>query len=126
MNAYEAAMIPLDIIGGLALCHWIGDYCFQTRYMARNKHKDLYALTTHVVVYSTFFLGFGIEFAMWAGVAHWLTDVWTSKLVHFAWAEKDTNASPLFYEWFTFFIMGLDQLIHILSLVLIWNFLNVS
>ena len=45
------------------ICHIVGDYLFQTDYMAREKSKDWYILFVHCVCYCVpFIYAFGLDF----------------------------------------------------------------
>ena len=45
------------------ICHVVGDYLFQTDYMAREKDKDWYVLFVHCVCYCVpFIYVFGLDF----------------------------------------------------------------
>lgn len=45
------------------VCHVVGDYLFQTEYMAREKSKDWYVLFVHCVCYCVPFIYiFGLDF----------------------------------------------------------------
>lgn len=100
-------------IGALLVTHWMADFVFQSHYMASNKSKCNFIMTTHVAVYA------GVmwlaacalagkvvpgEFALFLFVTHWLTDYVTSRLTSRLWAKSD---------WHNFFvIVGLDQALH--------------
>lgn len=107
----------------LFFLHWFGDFVCQTRWMADNKSKNLYALSAHVYVYSmvmlvgltawqAYLLAFGVEsrpeavmgFVGVNFVLHWLTDITTSQFTKYFWAKKDIH------KFFT--TIGFDQYIH--------------
>ena len=119
----------------LLVIHYIADFLCQTREMATNKSTSLKWLTYHVLTYTmvlafsmSAFMFFTAENAgetimtVWVftivnGVLHWCTDFVTSKgTTHF---YKQEN-------WYGFFgLLGLDQLIHTVTLLLTYNyFLN--
>lgn len=122
--------------------HFVGDFLLQSRSMGRNKGKSILWLFAHVFVYTTFlfwgwssFIGFSeYSFYVMFGVyhlifiTHFLTDLITSKISGYAYIKcTDNNLSKkLKYRWEYMFwsIIGLDQLIHIISLILIYNYLN--
>jgi hypothetical protein len=119
----------------LLVIHYLADFLCQTREMATNKSTSLKWLTYHVLTY-TMVLAFSMSafmyftsdnagdtimtvwlFTIINGVLHWGTDFLTSKgTTHF---YKQEN-------WFGFFsLIGLDQLIHTVTLLLTFNyFLN--
>ena len=50
----------------IILCHCLGDYFFQTEYLAINKAKDNYCLFLHCVTYCTpFILKFGLSWKIY-------------------------------------------------------------
>lgn len=98
--------------------HWVADFVFQTRWMATNKSSRLDALSLHVAVY-TIVLGIGavvifgatqtlLWFVLANGALHFATDFVTSRITSKLWKEQRIHG---------FFLMvGLDQLIHQVSL----------
>jgi hypothetical protein len=44
-------MESISLLIILYVCHFIGDFIFQTRKMAENKSKSIYYLTSHVLWY---------------------------------------------------------------------------
>ena len=115
-------MLLYQVLAILAT-HFVGDFVLQTHWMAQNKSRDNEALLVHVLVY-TICLCFGAAGAFlltgnhlavmaWIGLnfalhfaTDWVTSRWTSKL----WAAQ---------RWHDFFVaVGLDQLIHYVTLLL--------
>lgn len=102
----------------LLAAHWIADFVLQTHWQASNKSKNNEALTRHVTTYtavlaavSVLLLGiFGLVFAIVNGALHWCTDYCTSRWTAKLWAKKDVHNF--------FVVVGLDQLIHQLTLAL--------
>lgn len=101
----------------LFLLHWIGDFVFQTRWMATNKSENMLALTAHVGVYVlVFFLGMSyieglrsheeliVGFCFVNFVLHWLTDLATSQITKYFKEQSNDHAF--------FATIGFDQLIH--------------
>ena len=74
----------------------------------------------------SFYVMFGVYHLIF--ITHFLTDLITSKISGYAYIKcTDNNLSKkLKYRWEYMFwsIIGLDQLIHIISLILIYNYLN--
>ena len=122
-------MIIVQFIELLAV-HWFGDFVLQSRWMGVNKSKYNSVLAIHVAIYTTtLVLGTGIIFKIsgsslypttfWTfiainGVLHFCTDYVTSRITSKLYAAKE-------YYWF-FVIIGLDQLIHqvTLAVTLVW------
>lgn len=106
--------------------HWFGDFICQTRWMANNKSKNLYALSLHVLAYTTVltlgvFIGTEIMnipltahylflFAFVNYGLHWMTDITTSQITKYFWFKQDI------YKFFG--TIGLDQYIHHICLIL--------
>ena len=102
--------------------HFIADFTCQTRWMAENKCKSLYALGSHIAAYSlVFFIAlsilnlFGVvgnfwpEYVILNGMLHFLTDYYTSRMT-----KKFANQ----FRWYEFFlVLGCDQLIHQFCLI---------
>lgn len=140
-------MISIPI--GLLALHFIGDFMLQSDWMALNKSKNWTALAAHVSAYTATFwplfivaLGFNREnvvlFLVVTWLTHFLTDAWTSRITSWLWFMKPVNAfwnaGGKRYEmwvpiggsrhWF-FVVIGLDQLIHYVTLALTWKWLVV-
>ncbi|MEM6361742.1 MAG: DUF3307 domain-containing protein [Bacteroidota bacterium] len=99
----------------LLLAHWIGDFGLQTSNMALNKSKSLKWLLLHVLTYTGVLLAFSaflisledlIFFVAVNGLLHGITDFFTSKL-----ADRYKDIPRRFFP-----ILGLDQLLHTLTL----------
>ena len=82
--------------------HFVADFLSQTRWMAENKSKSIFALTTHVGVYSLVMLLLVLplvlvnvpvlsicSFVVINMVMHWATDYVTSKTSSFFWEKED-------------------------------------
>jgi hypothetical protein len=94
-------MIPFLVY--LFFLHWVGDFVFQSSWMAINKSKDFLALLTHVTIYSCILaLGVALSFQYPNGlqwfflanfVAHLATDLVTSKFTGSFWTKLIRNAT---------------------------------
>jgi len=113
----------ITLLIGMFTLHFIGDFIFQTRKMADNKSKSIFYLTLHVFWYSAAFMptflliGIGVPYLKFIGVlftTHWITDFITSKITSYFWKKKRIKAF--------FNIIGFDQLIHIVTLLLIFKY----
>lgn len=103
----------------LLAVHWFSDFVLQTHWQAQNKSKSLNALGRHVGVYTMVLwlvtpLIFGwptfamLRFVALNGALHFVTDYFTSRLTSRLYEKQD---------WHNFFVVvGLDQLIHQLTL----------
>lgn len=114
-----------EMLGVLFINHWLGDFVFQSNWMATNKSKNLWALTLHVSIYSmvlfngllnpwlTFADKINGDALLWfIGVnfiLHWLTDITTSQFTKYFWAKQDLHKF--------FVVVGLDQFIHQMCLI---------
>ncbi len=95
----------------------MGDFLFQTSKMATSKAHSLKWLSLHVLVYGgimtsfgVFLLGIetGLVFSLFNTVLHWITDFFTSKVI-----VKYLKRPRIFFP-----LLGLDQLIHAITLIL--------
>ena len=109
----------------LLLAHWFGDFGFQTSKMALGKCYDLKWLLLHVATYTGILLVFCLfvmpieDVLRFVGVnclLHLITDFFTSK-----WANKHRKEPRKFFP-----IIGLDQLIHTLTLYWTLELMNIS
>lgn len=111
-------MIELVLFVALLAVHYVGDFICQTHWQASNKSKRFDALARHVASY-TFILFIGVitifgctifvlAFVTVNAIAHFVTDFFTSRWSSRLYAKQD---------WHNFFVViGLDQLIHQVTL----------
>jgi hypothetical protein len=103
--------------------HFIADFLCQTRWMAENKSKSVFALTTHVGAYSLAMLLLVLPlillnvpmlsvcvFVVANAILHFTTDYVTSKTSSFFWQKEDM------YKFFA--TVGFDQYIHQVCLIM--------
>lgn len=108
--------------------HYIFDFICQTRWQAENKYNNIEALSNHVIVYSwgmdfatsLFLYGCGVSLSgsifcgglSWCyfALTHFVTDFITSKISHNYFSKKDYHMG--------FVIVGIDQLIHFLTITI--------
>lgn len=123
-------MTPVELLLVLLLLHWIGDFVFQTDWIAQNKSKSLTALFVHVLTYSVVFgvgvlaLFNGLKFldtiALFVAVnaaLHFVTDFVTSRASSVLWKAGQRHE---------FFVMiGFDQLLHTVAIALTMQWLLV-
>ncbi len=109
--------IMFMIFSLVLIAHWTGDYAFQTSKMALGKSQHLKWLGLHVLAYtftlflfSIFLFSFktAVFYTLLNGFLHGVTDFFTSKL-----AAKYSETPRIFFP-----ILGLDQLIHTVTLYL--------
>lgn len=92
----------------LFILHFVGDFVLQTDKMALNKSKSKFWLTVHCCVYFLMFTIWPL-FAVYLGLSHWLIDYFSSKVTSKLWSLDSKH-------WF-FVTIGLDQLLHTLSII---------
>lgn len=105
--------------------HFIGDFVFQTDWMALNKSKRNWPLTVHILVYTAviftfgvFILGdvvLGLYWAVINGLIHWGVDWITSRLTSYFWEKKDRHMF--------FVVIGADQFVHYWFLFATWEYI---
>ncbi len=121
----------------IIIMHWIADFIFQAENWALGKSKSLTPLLKHTITYSllwiipvyfmtqdvyivmynwmSLFLFVGITF-----VVHTITDFFTSKIVSKRFADN-YYGSPI-PNLGAFSIIGFDQVLHYVQLILTWYF----
>lgn len=94
--------------------HFIADFIMQSDKMAKGKSSSNFWLGLHVTVYSLPMLWFGWQFALVNWVGHFVTDYFTSRASKKQWENGEVHNF--------FVIVGLDQAIHMTTLILtyIW------
>lgn len=111
----------------LLLIHWVGDFLFQSVYMAENKSKSFKVLISHTALYSgiiTVCLIFLLEltmtdvgiFGLVTFVTHTAIDYVTSKIISKKFANKEYGTSIPNTGAFT--VIGIDQTLHYTQLFL--------
>jgi hypothetical protein len=117
----------------LIIAHLIGDFIFQPRWIGEGKSKSIKILLLHVLIYSltTFTLPFiFIDSFSWVNfiylyIGHFIVDIWTSKLTGYFYLKHLDNKNwknKLGYNYMDFFwwVIGLDQTLHMVHLYLIY------
>lgn len=111
----------------LIFTHWVADFVCQTDEMAKNKSKSNKWLGKHILAYmsvlSVFAVYSGWEaaienvlgFVLINGIAHFIVDYFTSRLTSKLWAKGDVHNF--------FVVIGFDQALHMITLVLTFNLL---
>jgi hypothetical protein len=128
-------MIETALILQILFAHWVSDFVLQSHWMATNKSKNIWALSSHALVYTVAFafimITIGVVFSttVWWGTAimailspitfvywiglngalHFTTDFFTSKMTASLWQRAD------FHNFFV--VVGADQLIHYTCLI---------
>ena len=128
-------MIETVLILQILFAHWVSDFVLQSNWMATNKSKNIWALSSHVLVYTVAFafimltIGMLLASTAWWNVAimakltpillvywvtlngalHFTTDFFTSKITSVLWQKSD------FHNFFV--VVGADQLIHYTCLI---------
>lgn len=95
--------------------HFIGDFLFQTDWMAKNKSKRNEVLLVHVLVYCLPLFLLGWKFALMSASLHFWVDFVTSRVTSKLWAKGKTH-------WF-FVVIGFDQLLHAICLLKLYEVL---
>lgn len=121
----------LEIFILIIVIHWIADFIFQSEKWAINKSKSNKILLYHCLTYSLiwffpiFFISDSIlgtlAFVEITFVFHYVTDYVTSRIVSRKFKRGD-HGSPI-PNFGAFSIIGLDQLLHYLQLILTWYIL---
>lgn len=126
----------LDLIIILFI-HFVADFLFQSREMGIKKSRNIYWLITHIYIYSIItFIGwvlyFDLNFKMMFELisltvfSHFLTDYITSKLSSRFYLKSKKSKSlkeSKYFEWLFWSIIGFDQLIHAITLILTFKYI---
>lgn len=94
----------------LVWLHFLADFVLQTDRMALNKSSSNLWLGLHAITYMLPFFMFGVLFALFNGAVHFAVDYITSRGTSRLWKKNERH-------WF-FTLIGLDQAIHITTLIL--------
>lgn len=100
--------MSIEVLIGLIVSHFVGDFLLQSDEIAKTKSKSNTALGTHVLLYGIPFLWMGVWFYVITVLLHSMVDYITSRWSSYMYSRD--------VHWF-FVIIGLDQMIHMLSLV---------
>jgi len=118
-------MISISVLFWLLVTHWVADFVFQTDWMARNKSSSNLPLFVHVCVYSLILIPFAVSYIPSYAVAwfivfnmclHFVIDYHTSRLTSKLGAAGKYGSKTV-PNFGMFSIIGLDQMLHYISLV---------
>lgn len=124
-------MISISVLFWLLVTHWVADFVFQTDWMARNKSSSNLPLFVHVCVYSLILIPFAVSYIPSHAVAwfiafnmflHFIVDYHTSRLTSKLGAAGKYGSKTV-PNFGMFSIIGLDQMLHYISLVGTYYFL---
>ena len=133
LTALDYTFLGVAITMSVIFIHWFADFVLQTHWQATNKSKNNLALTMHVLVYSSIWVGIAGLYSILTGnyymvlffptitfVCHWITDYLTSRLNTILYNKGDIH---------NFFVsVGWDQVMHyaqlFITLYLILKFSN--
>lgn len=90
--------------------HFVADFLLQTNYTSMNKNKNIYTLLLHCFIYFIPLLWFGFTFAIINAGIHFIIDFVTSKINRELYKIGKTKL--------LLNVIGLDQAIHMTTLVL--------
>src|SRR3990167_5598836 len=108
----------MTIVYLLIWTHFIADFILQTDRIAINKSSSNKWLLKHATVYGLCFIPFGLLYAFTNMVSHFFLDYITSRITSKLWkAEKR-------HEFFV--VIGLDQAIHVSTLILTISLMGVN
>ena len=91
--------------------HFVADFLLQNDSMAINKSSSNKWLGIHCLIYGLCFIMYGVQFAIIAGLSHFVIDYCTSRVNKKLWANDQRH-------WF-FTNIGFDQALHMTVLFLL-------
>jgi len=100
----------------LFITHFVADFLFQTREMAKNKSSNFIYLTAHSFIIFISFLWAGIEFAVFNALAHFVIDayIWNA----YTFLRRKSGPDFKYWEDSLFYnFIGFDQLLHGLTII---------
>lgn len=134
-------VIGISSLIGLMFVHLIADFFLQSHWMSSNKSKHFGALLAHITVYSLSYLivGLALVFNPWRSpqasevmavfyfttitfITHFLTDMVTSRMTSRLWSQYESIGNTSYIHWF-FVVIGIDQFIHFVTLVVTYTYL---
>jgi hypothetical protein len=104
-------MLSKELLTAMVWLHCLGDFFFQTDFMAKGKSKSNWILSYHIAIYTLPMLLLGWRFALVNALVHWGIDWVTSRMTSRLWAEGNVRVF--------FIVIGVDQALH--YTVLIWT-----
>jgi hypothetical protein len=117
LSTLTIATVPW-LVAGISVAHYLADFVLQGRWMGDNNSKEWKPLLVHIAVYTSFMalvcfllMGpIGLVYAVLNGALHLVTDYFSSRMSRKAYEDGKLNKFWL--------IIGADQLIHHLCLIL--------
>jgi hypothetical protein len=109
-------MVEVSVVIIILALHLLGDFFLQSDWMAVNKSKSYKALAVHCFVYASCFALFGLSFFIVTYFTHLVTDGITSRITSRLYTAGKRH-------WF-FVVIGVDQFIHYVTLLLSYVFLR--
>ena len=109
--------MPIDILIYILIIHWVADFVMQSDKMAKGKSSSNRWLLAHTGTYTLVVAALTLQplYAIVNGVIHTIVDYGTSRLTSKLWEKGDIHNF--------FVVIGLDQLIHMITLVLTYEVL---
>lgn len=124
-------MMDINVFILFIVTHWIADFIFQDEKWVLGKSKSLTPLLKHTTTYSliwvvvmyifTFNLMGSITFGLITLILHTLTDYYTSRIVSKKFAHNQIGSPIPNIGAFT--IIGFDQVLHYVQLLLTYKLL---
>lgn len=118
-------MLPMGVVTGVLIAHFIGDWLLQPRWMGDNKHRKTSILLLHACVYGLTLAGVMSLLAIRGLIPY--SDaivgyVVLNASVHFLQDGFTSNLTKVLDEWgleyWTYTAVGVDQLAHQLLLII--------
>jgi len=110
-------MVDSYVLMYILFVHWVADFVMQTDEMAKGKSSSNKWLLAHTGTYTLVMgiLTLNPMYALINGIVHTIVDYFTSRASSKLWAKGEVHNF--------FIVVGLDQLIHTITLIAIYRML---
>lgn len=108
----------------LLIVHFIADFLLQRRSVATTKSSNWFAMAEHISIIFLAFLYWGWEFALANALIHMVIDrnIWNG--YKFLRRKEDKDTFKYWEDGLFYWTIGFDQLLHVVTLVVLLEWLK--